>query len=332
MAPPATDLLDLVRTRCAEVAANASHVAIDHERLASYASSLTGVRPGGSDPATDPWAAPLSGAGSGADADERRAALVITLDAINFGSGYHPHVTKLPGLSGARTMAARLRAWEGEQGAIRADALIGIGRVEVHRIFGQPETDEMVELMGLFATALDELGRHVASAHDGSFLALVGSAGGSAATLVEQLAALPTYADVARHHGVDVPLLKRAQITPADLHRSFAGRGPGAFADLDRLTAFADNLVPHVLRVDEVLRLQPELAETIDRGDLLVHGDEPEVELRACGLHAVELLRDRTVELGTPRTAADLDQVLWERGAGARYKAVPRPRARTTAY
>jgi hypothetical protein len=31
-------------------------------------------------------------------------------------------------------------------------------------------------------------------------------------------------------------------------------------------------------------------------------------------------------------TAADADSVLWNRGAGARYKAVPRHRARCTAY
>ena len=42
---------------------------------------------------------------------------------------------------------------------------------------------------------------------------------------------------------------KRAQILPADL----ALAGVAQFADLDRLTLFADNLVPHVLRCDGVL-------------------------------------------------------------------------------
>ena len=43
---------------------------------------------------------------------------------------------------------------------------------------------------------------------------------------------------------------KRAQITANDL----ALAGVAEFPDLDRLTIFADNLVPHVLRVDGVLR------------------------------------------------------------------------------
>ena len=42
---------------------------------------------------------------------------------------------------------------------------------------------------------------------------------------------------------------KRAQILPNDL----ALAGVAHFADLDRLTIFADNLVPHVLRIDGVL-------------------------------------------------------------------------------
>ena len=46
---------------------------------------------------------------------------------------------------------------------------------------------------------------------------------------------------------------KRAQIVPNDL----ALAGVAEFADLDRLTIFADNLVPHVLRVDGVLRYDP---------------------------------------------------------------------------
>ena len=42
------------------------------------------------------------------------------------------------------------------------------------------------------------------------------------------------------------PFFKRAQITPNDL----ALAGVAEFDDLDRLTIFADNLVPHVLHVD----------------------------------------------------------------------------------
>jgi hypothetical protein len=59
-----------------------------------------------------------------------------------------------------------------------------------------------------------------------------------------------------------------------------------------------------------------------------VHGSPEEVEIRACALHAGELL----VAAHGATTAAALDNVLWRRGAEPRYKARPRHRARTTAY
>src|SRR5690606_23977303 len=124
--------------------------------------------------------------------------------------------------------------------------------------------------------------------------------------------------------GLDVPFYKRAQITAADLHAALGGEGPGRFDDLDRLTIYADNLVPHVLRVDGVLVLDPELERSIDAGELVPEGSEAEVELRAAAVDAVE----RLVPL-TGATAAALDTVLWNRGGGATYKRIPRHRTRT---
>jgi putative queuosine salvage protein len=98
------------------------------------------------------------------------------------------------------------------------------------------------------------------------------------------------------------------------------------FSDLDRLTIFADNLVPHVLRVDGVLRYDPALGARIDAGELLPPGEE-EREIRACAVHACELLSRR---LGMP--ARVLDAALWNRGQAWKYKSVPRHRTRTVYY
>ena len=92
---------------------------------------------------------------------------------------------------------------------------------------------------------------------------------------------------------------------------------------------FADNLVPHVLRVDAVLQLDPGLRAAIEAEELLEHGSAAEVELRAAAVHAVELLAAAT---GGRLSPPQLDQLLWNRGRGARYKALPRPRCRNTAY
>jgi hypothetical protein len=123
-------------------------------------------------------------------------------------------------------------------------------------------------------------------------------------------------------------LFKRAQIAAADL----ALAGIGAFRDLDRLTCMADNLVPHVLRLEGVLAVAPEVVGRIERGELFRPGEAAEVELRAVTVHAVEQLVGALADRGHPVTAAALDQVLWWRGRLPRYKAVPRHRCRTTAY
>jgi hypothetical protein len=141
------------------------------------------------------------------------------------------------------------------------------------------------------------------------------------------------FRDVERYEGMDVPFYKRAQLTAADLSLALEGRGLGAFTDLDRLTIFADNLVPHVLRVDGVLAYDAELAARIDREELITPGSAEEVEIRAGAVHAVELMRAALGRAGRAVTSTGLDYVLWNRGQERFYKTVkPRHRARTVYY
>ena len=122
----------------------------------------------------------------------------------------------------------------------------------------------------------------------------------------------------------DVGFYKRAQLTPADLSLA----GVARFDDLDQLTIFADNLVPHVLRVDGVLGYAPGLLERINREELIPAGSAEELEIRACALHAVELIKSELDGV----TAMQLDYVLWNRGQQRDYKAQPRHRTRTVYY
>ena len=123
-----------------------------------------------------------------------------------------------------------------------------------------------------------------------------------------------------------MPFFKRAQIAAADL--ALAGLAPAD--DLDRLTLFADNLVPHVLRHRRRAELRRRARGPHRRGQLLEHDSPEEVEIRACALHAVELLvagAPATDDRDRPRLGA------LERGARARAtRRHPRHRARTTAY
>jgi hypothetical protein len=110
-------------------------------------------------------------------------------------------------------------------------------------------------------------------------------------------------------------------------------KGGEQFHDLDELTIFADNLVPHVLRVDGVLAYDGNLAKQIEREELIRPGSDAEVEIRACAVHTVELLVKEIQTAGRDATSASLDFLLFNRGQSLSYKAAsPRHRTRTVFY
>jgi putative queuosine salvage protein len=286
-------LPDEVRASSAAIAAGAGHVRIDLDRLGS-------IEPGPA-PALDPERHYLEGS------REDVAAYLLTLDSINFGSGWFPTLRKRPGSSGYYTVAWALAHRFRARGPWSSEELRTLGAAEVAGVLGQ---DAEHELMELYARALRDLGGWL-----GQRTALEALDVGSAELLAASLADGMPYFD-------DTGFWKRAQIVPNDL----ALAGVAEFADLDRLTIFADNLVPHVLRVDGVLVYDDELAARIDRGDLLEPGGA-EREIRACAVHACELI---AAELGVPPRV--LDTWLWDRGQEPRYKALPRHRCRTVFY
>jgi len=288
-------LTDDVRATSREIAANARHVTIDLDRLSALGP--------GPPPALDPERHYLEGS------PEDVADYMLVLDSINFGSGWFPTLRKRPGMSGYFTVASSLADFWRSSDGWSADELRALTVEEVATVLGQ---DVGHELMRLYAEALRDLGRFLDARRA---LDVVAEAGGSAEGLASMLAGGMPFFD-------DVGFWKRAQITANDL----ALAGVAEFEDLDLLTIFADNLVPHVLRVDGVLVYEPELAARIDAGELLPPGDE-EREIRGCAVHACELLSER---LGMP--ARLIDVALWTKGQAPRYKSVPRHRTRTVYY
>ena len=319
-----SETLDDIRNACREVASRAVHVRITLSKLSEYGTALP--LQGATSPLLDPAHHYL-----GRDADT--VSFVLTLDAINFGSGYFPHLRKRPGLSGYFTIATCLTERFQTHRPFSAEELCRITAEDCAGLFGQDlDGGPRSELMSLFAQALNDLGGYVLDRFSGSFTRLVGAASGSADHLVRILAEMPFYRDVESYGDLRVPFYKRAQLTAADLSLAFGGVGYGQFADIDRLTIFADNLVPHVLRVDGILQYDDALAHRIDQGELLPAGSAEEVEIRACALHAVELLVQSLRAADQDVTAHGLDYLLWNRGQQPYYKARPRHRTRTVYY
>ena len=290
----ARGLCDGVRRHCAAIASRARWVRID----ATAGVPVGGVA--GLDPEMHLLDAPA----------ESVARYVLVLDAINFGSGWFPTL-RAGEESPTDDMARRLTGHARERGAPwSAHELRTIDAAGVADVLDQ---DPAHELMDLYARALNQLGAWLGGR---GALEAVADAGGSADGLAGMLAGGMSFFD-------DRGFYKRAQIAANDL----ALAGVATFSDLDGLTIFADNLVPHVLRTHGVLVYEPALEALVDSGREVPAGGAMETEIRACAVHACEQLAGR---IGVPPRT--LDNWLWNRGRQAQYRDRPAHLTRTVYY
>jgi hypothetical protein len=317
-------IFNQIRATCEKVTNRASHVRINHDLIPAYASSLPVKE--AIQPQLDPDCHYLG-------RQEDTLSFLLVLDTVNFGSGYFPHLRKRPGMSGYFTTAFSLNDFYQNNGPLSAEQLVAITAAQCTRIFGQdPANKTISELMKHFTTALNSLGRYLLDKFHGNFTGLVEAADSSAGSLVHLLKKMPYFNDVEPYHELEVPFFKRAQIVAADLAVAFQGQAWGHFADIDQLTIFADNLVPHVLRMDGILRYEEALIARIEAAELIPAGSSEEIEIRAGAVHAVELIKRSICDSGHPVTSSQLDYFLWNRGQRPNYKAVPRHRTRTVYY
>lgn len=317
-----------VRSAAAAVAARADSVHICHDKLAAYAALLLkqDVRLHMTELDRQTLAA--------GQTDEDKAAYVVALDAINFGSGYFKTAQQNgAALEYADLALALRRAFD--QGILDTPKKwAAVTAADCHKIFAinaglNTHTDD---LMALYAAHLREAGTYLLRDYDGKALNLVEAADKSAARLAELVAAWPGFQDVADYDGLPVPIFKRAQILAADMHLALGGRGAADFTDLAALTIFADNMVPHVLRYDGILAYAAPLAAAIDAGEILKAGSAFEVELRAVAIHAVECLKSAAHAQGKNVTSLDLDRIIWNRGYEQAYFAKLPHRTMTVWY
>jgi hypothetical protein len=318
------NLLNNVRTSCRAVAEKAIHVRIDEDSISPYAGSL---------PLQNAISPELDSQSHYLGHGEDTLAFILTLDSVNFGSGSFPHLEKRTGLSGYFTIASCLNDYFKDQGPVSAFELRSITVEDCAKIFHQDLNDPPVkELMQHFSRALNDLGSFLLKHFDGRFDNIVTTANGSVDRFVELLIKMPYFNDVELYDNLKVAFYKRAQLAAADLALAFGGSGRGHFSDLDKLTIFADNLVPHVLRVDNILTYEKSLLDRINAGELIPSGSREEIEIRACAVHAVELLKENLQKAGHRMTSSGLDYLLWNRGQQPFYKSIPRHRTRTVFY
>lgn len=309
--------VEKIAPACAWVAANADHVKIHAGKIPEYtrliASKYTVTTEMG---AEDHYIC---------DNSEDTAAYILALDSINFGSGYF-HIARKCGVELEYAVIAGGLKKAFEQGKLNSpENWVKATEADFSRLLGgisgrHPELDRLLEN---FAEHLRETGEKIIASYEGKVLNLLAAAGYSALNLADIVAEWEGFHDVPAYKGRDVPILKRAQILGSDMNLALGG-----FKDIDKLTIFSDNMVPHVLRCDGILEYDAALAAKINGGIPLLSGTPEEIEIRACAIHAVELMKQSAHGL----TSVNLDHMLWHRGYEPDLYAKPTHRTLTTDY
>ncbi len=296
-----------VRTETDRVVKHAQHLRLDAgaaARFARDAAERLTVPP--------PWDRDAHPAGNDTDTAE----WIFVLDSLNFSFWPDPGRTRWTvtgpegDLRGYRALASALKRARNE-GVPLADANV-CATIDEKTLGTILRGKGEIPLLAERARILRENGRILIEGWGGRFANLLDDCGRSAETLVDTLAEdFPAFRDVQTLDGRDVPFLKRAQILAGDLWGAFGGQGPGAFDDLEALTAFADYRVPQILRSLGVLVYSGPLADTVDAGRPLPAGTREEIEIRAATVQGVEAIVNALRAKGEKATAFATDWLLW---------------------
>jgi Potential Queuosine, Q, salvage protein family len=133
--------------------------------------------------------------------------------------------------------------------------------------------------------------------------------------LVERLAKeFPRFNDVSTYDGHEIKFYKLAQLGLWMLYTSLHPSGKFEIEDIDKMTAFADYIVPVALRILGILQYSPALEHTINTYQLIPRDSTQEIELRAHMLYASALLREEINKIRPPELQVIIPQVdarLW---------------------
>ena len=124
----------------------------------------------------------------------------------------------------------------------------------------------------------------------------------------------PRFDDVAHYNGRSVMFHKLAQLGIWMLYVTLRGSGGLKLDDLERLTAFADYIVPAALRILGITRYSDALERAVNDGQPIEAGSPWEVEIRAHTIYATALLCDRINGFRPPELQVIVPQVdarLW---------------------
>lgn len=312
-------ILDTLRVGCAKVSAQARHVSILEDRIIPFAESLP----------REPYPDVLDERFHHHGDLDSALAFLLALESVNFGSGLKYDLIR-EGYSFQHgsiyyTVAAALKK-RFQDCPLTPEEMAAISIEDIAAIFSfKLDKPAQTRLAGMFCESMQELGAFIAG--QGGFTHFIAARKGDPEHLIAALKNLSAFRDVHSYLGAELPFMKRAQHLCASLQLLYEQHGQRLFDDLSSLTLFADPSVPKVLAVDGVLRYTPELELRIHGGQEIESGSDEEIEIRACALHALELIKGHS-----PLESYQIDHILWHKSHEPRYADQPSHKTVTSFY
>ena len=220
-------------------------------------------------------------------------------------------------LSDSEAMFACLkRAMDSGTPILDGNFLAKITRSDMEKIFaGNMEIPMLDEKMALFHGA----GEVLAAKYGGRYYNFIRSCSprlyDNGSGLVERLALeFPRYNDVSLYDGHEVKFYKLTQLGFWQIYSGLGAAGGFKLEDPQKMTAFADYIVPVALRLMGITSYSPELEHAINSYQLIPRDSRQEIEIRAHCLYATALLADEINKLRAPDQQVIIPQIdarLW---------------------
>lgn len=170
--------------------------------------------------------------------------------------------------------------------------MASVSEEEFHYVFRSSVPGAEIPMLSERRQLVKEAGQVLLCKFGGSFLGVLNASAGDAIGLLNLIICnFPSFMDVSTYKGNPVILMKRAQILLADLWACFEGRSFGNF-EINWITAFADYRLPQQLEALGLLQLTDEFKRMLQSRTLFSVHDEKIVELRACTIHSIELIKE----------------------------------------
>ena len=146
-------------------------------------------------------------------------------------------------------------------------------------------------------TLFNEVGRVLEEKYEGRYSRFVRSCApklyASGDGLLERLTTeFPRFRDVSNYHGTDIHIYKLAQLGIWGMHLALSPRGAWKLEDAEKLSAFADYIVPVGLRVMGIFEYAPELEKQINSLTEVKRDSDAEIELRASSIFVIAKLTE----------------------------------------